>query len=178
MDDITDSQRAEAFKKLPQELRHSILKEFRELITDNIADRMKTLPTIGSLLATLLIVATFNQQLLPLNTEVKILISVVMLLIPISLFFYLINLIRAEENGFRYMSAYMGKSDISENLAAKTTIYSKIVAKTPMAFTVVIFLLINDILKIMWGCGVAVVVLILGMGIFHLFGTKDFENKQ
>ena len=177
MDDITDAQRKEIFESLPPEGRHLILKSFTDLVTKNIADRMRTLPTIASLFATLLIVATFNLQLLPLNAEVKILISIVMLLVPLSLFFYLINLIAAEKSGIKYFEAWTGKPGTVDKLAAETTIYSKIIGVAPIGFTIIIYLLVNDILRIMWGWTVGLAVFLIGALIFYLFSSNDFDKK-
>jgi hypothetical protein len=68
------------------------LKAQNDLFFKAVMEKFKILPTICSLAATLLVVATFNENLLPINTVVKILISILLSLISVSLFFYLFEL--------------------------------------------------------------------------------------
>lgn len=51
--------------------------------------RFRILPEISSISAALLVVATFNKDLLPLTVDVKLAISVLLIFIPLSLFMYL-----------------------------------------------------------------------------------------
>ena len=63
--------------------------ELFRLLKDSVFARLKFMPGISSLAATLLVVATFNDALLPLNAFVRALLTLLLLLIPIPLFLYL-----------------------------------------------------------------------------------------
>ena len=56
---------------------------------DATLSRFRLLPEISSLATALLVVGTFNPDLLPLTYGVKLAISVLLLLVPVSLFMYL-----------------------------------------------------------------------------------------
>jgi len=60
-----------------------------QLYKDAVLGRLKILPVISSLSASLLIIATFNPNLIPLNNFVRVLLSFLLLLIPIPIYLYL-----------------------------------------------------------------------------------------
>lgn len=72
------------------------LEVYSKLGETSIWERYKTLPTISTLAATLLIVATFNKDLLPITPFIKVLLAILLLLIPISLIVFLHALHQAE----------------------------------------------------------------------------------
>ena len=74
-----------------------IAKVWSNLAINSVTERYKILPLTSSLAATLLIVATFNKELIPLTIYVKFLIAILLLLIPISIWVFLITL-RKDEN--------------------------------------------------------------------------------
>jgi len=71
---------------------------FHQLLHDSVFERYKLLPQISALSATLLVVATFNEKLLPLTGCVRVLLIILFALIPISLIGYVWELKRAEEH--------------------------------------------------------------------------------
>lgn len=75
-------------------------------ITNLTSAELGSLPVISAVAATLLIVATFNPKLVPLNFTVRILLSILMLIVPIALFFYLHNVGKAKRRGLRLMYIY------------------------------------------------------------------------
>lgn len=64
---------------------------------------------ISSLAATLLVVATFNKDLLPLTNLVKFLISILLALIPISLFTHLRSADRTAEKAVKNIEEVIGR---------------------------------------------------------------------
>ena len=71
---------------------------FHQLLHDSVFERYKLLPQISALSATLLVVATFNEKLLPLTNCVRVLLIILLALIPVSLISYAWELKRAEEH--------------------------------------------------------------------------------
>lgn len=65
------------------------LREIYTIYKEATLSRFRLLPEISSLATALLVVGTFNPELLPLTFGVKLAISVLLLLVPISLFMYL-----------------------------------------------------------------------------------------
>ena len=64
------------------------MKTHLDLFHSAVSDRMRLLPLVAGLSATLLVVATFNEKLVPLDNIIRLVISVLLLLIPFSLYFY------------------------------------------------------------------------------------------
>lgn len=74
------------------------LEIYHQSLHDSVFERYKLLPQISALSATLLVVATFNEKLLPLTGCVRILLIILLALIPVSLVGYLWELECAEED--------------------------------------------------------------------------------
>ncbi len=60
-----------------------------------LGDKARVVPVVASLSATVLVVATFNPDLLIITTELKIVLTILLTLIPISLLFHLLELFTA-----------------------------------------------------------------------------------
>lgn len=67
-----------------------------QLLKSSSTDRMKVLTSVSALSATLLVVATFNPNLILLDDGVRFLLSILLLLIPSSLFVYMRDLERVQ----------------------------------------------------------------------------------
>ena len=78
----------ENFDKLSVDHKWTVVKTYLDLIQSTTSHRMGLLPLMSGLAATLLIVATFNEKLIPLDNAVRGIISILLLLIPFSLYFY------------------------------------------------------------------------------------------
>ena len=85
-------------EKDKREMNLKRLEVFHQLLHDSVFERYKLLPQISALSATLLVVATFNEKLLPLTNCVRVLLIILLALIPISLIGYVWELKRAEEH--------------------------------------------------------------------------------
>jgi len=82
----------------------------KEILFTAIRERFKVLPTISALAATLLVVATFNSELIPITDFVKIILAILLSIIPVSLFGYLWELKKAEDKAVKWFEQY-GKLD-------------------------------------------------------------------
>ena len=69
--------------------REERLRQLFSLYRESVSSRFGILPVISTLAAALLVIATFNQELVPLNFFVRAMLTVLLLLVPTSLFFYL-----------------------------------------------------------------------------------------
>ena len=67
----------------------AFLREIYAIYKEATLSRFRLLPEISSLATALLVVGTFNPDLLPLTCSVRLAISVLLLLVPISLGMYL-----------------------------------------------------------------------------------------
>jgi len=71
-------------------------KVYSELLNWSVRQKFNTLSVMSALAATLLVVATFNSELIELNNVVRILLSILLLLIPVSLWALIYELHKAE----------------------------------------------------------------------------------
>lgn len=78
----------------------------KEILFTAIRERFQALPTISALAATLLVVATFNPELILVTTFVKVLLAILLSIIPISLFGYLWELKMAEDKAIKWFEKY------------------------------------------------------------------------
>ena|SRR3989344_6818191 len=96
---------------------HSNPQKFREeiylLLKEAVSARLRFLPGVSSLAAALLVVATFNNQLFQLTCFVRILITLLLLLIPTSIFFYLYELNEAANNAQKALQDELNITSIS-----------------------------------------------------------------
>lgn len=78
-----------------------------ELLNWSVRQKFNTLSVISALAATLLIVATFNSELIGLSNIVRILLSILLLLIPASLWALIYELYEAEKCAMKGMKKSM-----------------------------------------------------------------------
>lgn len=115
----------------------------KEVLFTAIRERFKVLPTISALAATLLVVATFNGELIPITTFVKIILAILLLIIPISLFGYLWELKKAEDKAVLWFEKYSKMSERSffeSILAYLPWIVFCILSLTIISITALIFI--------------------------------------
>ena len=119
------------------------LEIFHELLRDSVWERYKLLPQISALLATLLVVATFNEKLLPLTNYVRALLVILLVLIPISLIGYLWELERAEKHAYKNIQKIDdGQKTIGQKQNLVTAYLPKFVV---IVISIVIFFVILSI---------------------------------
>ncbi len=76
------------FDRLPKEHQWIVVKEHLDMLQSTVRSRMALLPLMAGLAATLLVIATFNSNLIPLDNLVRFLVSALLLLIPTPLYLY------------------------------------------------------------------------------------------
>ena len=115
----------------------------KEILFTSIRARFKVLPTISALAATLLVVATFNPELISVTTFVKVILAILLSIIPISLFGYLWELKIAEDKAVKWFEKY-GKlnerSYFESILAYLPWIVFCILSFTIISITILIFI--------------------------------------
>lgn len=137
----------ELFKKLSPDQKFNLLKSHLDILLSSISKRMQVLPSISALAATLLIVATFNEKLLPINLVVKFLLSLLLILIPVSLFFYNEDLKRAQRNSIKLINDYFGE-DLDKEI--KKDYLDKVAGLFPDIAIWIITLVIIGLLIMIW----------------------------
>lgn len=99
-------------------------------LKDSVRSRMGVLPQIAALSATL-VVATLNKSLVPLSEiEARVLLSLFLWLIPLTLHMYVYDLSTSERRGMESIEKFLGRN-ISEELSKNQSILSKIIAYAP-----------------------------------------------
>lgn len=137
----------ELFKRLSPDQKFSLLKSYLDMLLSSISKRMKILPSVSALAATLLIVATFNEKLLPINSLVKFLLSLLLVLIPLSLIFYNQDLKRAQRNSIKSINEYFGE-DLDKEI--KGDYLDKVSGLFPDIAISIIALVIIGLLIMIW----------------------------
>ena len=114
----------------------------KEILFTAIRERFKVLPTISALAATLLVVATFNSELIPITDFVKIILAILLSIIPVSLFGYLWELKKAEDKAVKWFEQY-GKLD-------KRSYFEYILAYLPWIVFCILSLIIVSIIVLIF----------------------------
>ena len=94
----------ERFDSAPTEVKVRLANAVNDQLFQTTSAKLATLPAISAIAAALLVVASFNPKLLPLTTIVKLLISILMLIVPASLFFYVRLVHKVERFGERLLT--------------------------------------------------------------------------
>jgi len=92
------------------------LKVYLSLGEKSIWERYKILPTISTLAATLLVVATFNKELLPVTPFIKVILAILLLLIPVSLVAFLLALHEAETHSREKIAEITEEKNWKDNI--------------------------------------------------------------
>lgn len=114
----------------------------KEILFTAIRGRFKILPTVSALAATLLVVATFNSELIPITDFVKIILAILLSVIPASLFGYLLELKMAEDKAVKWFEQY-GRLD-------KRSCFESIVAYLPWIVFCILSLTIVSIIVLIF----------------------------
>lgn len=99
-------------KFMPSELQKEEVKLYKEILFTAVRERYAMLPTISTLSATLLVVATFNPDLIEITCFVKITLSILLTIIPLSLFGYLWELKKTEDKAVKWFEKYGRMGDM------------------------------------------------------------------
>lgn len=124
---------------------------YAELLNYSVREKWRTLPTISALAATLLIVATFNKELLPITPLVKSLISVLLLIIPLGLWGLYSDLTTSTKSSLKNIENIVKdvfEKDISEHI--KKAKKFNWIGFIPFLANVVLTLVVVVIILLIW----------------------------
>lgn len=110
------------FASLSTEHKFNLIKSQLDIYVVAVSERSKILPTAASLAATLLVVATFNEKIIQVNDVTRVLLSILLLLIPFSLWFHNLELKKTAERSIEIINNYQGedsRSDLNENFLSR-----------------------------------------------------------
>mgnify|MGYP001570889861 CR=1 FL=1 len=134
------------FYKLPKEMQLHLLDSQHDLLKGVIYERSRIIPTISSLSAMLLIIATFND-LIPLTNVVRVIISIFLFLIPFSLFVSNEELKKAQKNALANIAKYLGQ-DMSKDV--KITSFEKFISRYPDIAIWILAITISILILLIW----------------------------
>ncbi|OGI60909.1 hypothetical protein A2641_00780 [Candidatus Nomurabacteria bacterium RIFCSPHIGHO2_01_FULL_37_25] len=102
----------EDFEKLSQDQKFPIISFYLNMVKEAIGTRLGIVPTTTGILATFLVIATFNEKILPLDSTVRILICTLVLLIPLTLWLYNHQLKSWEIASRKSIDQLLGKTNV------------------------------------------------------------------
>lgn len=109
--DGTQNERQEAFSVLSSDDKHKIILPQLELYTLAVSKRSETLPIMATLAAALIAVSTISKDLIVLSLfESKFLLSLFLLIIPVTLHHYININEKAARNAMEIVGSYQGKN--------------------------------------------------------------------
>ena len=138
----------EEFDKLSVDHKLEYIKIFVGNFTDSVRRRMEILPSVSALAAMLLIIATFGDKIIPFNSTIKFLLSLLLLVIPFSLYFYNFDLKDAQKKNLEYTDKLLGidsKKEIDKGPAMH-----KFIAFFPDIVIYILFVIILLIIGFIW----------------------------
>jgi len=156
------TQKQEWFRKQPPEIQWRIIKPFLDLYISAISTKMAVLPSLSAISATLLIVATLNRELIPIGINgAKIILSILLFLIPSSLFVHILEqegaAKKALQNWGEYQKEienfYKRKKTWWDNLKEKITnsrFWSGFASEFPICVALIYLIIIIYLLYMMW----------------------------
>ena len=126
---------------------------FSESLKYSVRGIWKLLPSISALSAMLLIVATFNHELIPINLSVKLLLSIFLALIPLGIWGAFIDLAKAVDSSLKGITKVVKEGtgkDIDDQIkkAKKLTILGILPLVVVSIFSLAILVMIFLIWKI------------------------------
>lgn len=99
----------EQYEKLPVEHQYQVMKSYSDSMYNAVSKRMEILLAICALAATLLVVATFNNNLIALDNWVRFVLSVLLFIIPVALLIYNADLKNAQRSNLEYLKKILGE---------------------------------------------------------------------
>lgn len=141
----------EDFKKMSRDEQWSVLSKHLEDLKNAVRSRIGVLPHLATLAAALIVVATLNDDLVPLSAhDTKIILTIFMALIPITLHMYIHDLSSGEEKGVKVIEEMLGYK-ISKDISKKQTLFGKAIAYAPYTSVVIFYVIIAYIILTVWG---------------------------
>ena len=113
----------EQFEKLTPEQQHKVLDTYLNIVKTATYTRMGLLPSISGLFTTFLVIATFSEKLIPLDNTVRVLLCILIILTPLSLWAYNFDLKRAGRKGKAFVENLIGKIEVEQTKLDKVLAY-------------------------------------------------------
>ncbi len=141
------------FSELDPQVQLRFKESFLKIIESVATSRMGTLPALSALCVAMLVVVSLRQDLIPLSDfSVKLLISILLVFIPVSLRAYFTDLNQAMHSAFKSLKEFDG-TDLyveMEKILKEKSCSSKFVALLPDLTTLILLFIVLYILWIMW----------------------------
>lgn len=158
------TQKQEWFEKQKPERKWIIIEPFLNLFNSAVTEKMKIIPSLSAISATLLIVATLNPDLMPIDIiPAKIIISVLLLLIPFSLIIHVLEMEKTARKALEYCGEYQKKITeefkkvLEENFWEKFKIkitksksWDRFAAEFPISTAIIYLIIIVYLLCVIW----------------------------
>ena len=137
----------ETFKNTSDEQTQTLerIKAQFQLASIAISNKENAVITTTAIAAALLIVGTFNENLFPLTNFVKILVTILLFIIPTSLFTYLLSSDRTVNKALKNIEVIMGKELPKKNIGLDYYF-----SYYPYIIATVITLVVLCIMYLMW----------------------------
>lgn len=113
----------EQFEKLTPDQKLPIISMYLNMMRQAISSRVGLLPVIAGLFATFLSIATFNEKLIPLDNVIRTILTILILLIPFTLWVYNVSLKKYEHSSKEKLESLLGKIDIKSTTGDKVEAY-------------------------------------------------------
>lgn len=139
----------EQFKKLSPDERMKILSPQLDIYVTATTKKSEVFPVISTVAAALVIVATLNQSLVPLTlVETKAILSIFLLLIPVTLHYYVIIMEKTAQNAIKIIQSYQTKGIYDE--LGQTTFLQQLSSDFPKIIIYIFYGIVFLILFRVW----------------------------
>lgn len=136
----------EQFEKLTPDQKFPIINMYLDMMRQAISSRAGLIPVIAGLFATFLSIATFNEKLILLDNTVRIILTLLIILIPFSLWVHNASLKKYERKSREMLERWLDKIDV------KSTTRDKIEAYLPDILIYIFFIISLIISYKILGC--------------------------
>ena len=119
------------------------------LYTSALSNKSQVLPVISTIAATLVVVATLNQSLVPLSlVETKSILSIFLLLIPTTLYYYIKTMEQTAKNAIKVIESYQSEGIFKK--LGEATFVEQFKSDFPIGIVYLFYGIIFFILIRMW----------------------------
>ena len=134
-----------------QELELDQLKIHLGYLKDLLIAKSASIPTLASLSVGVLVIATLNPRLVSIAIEMKIAVTILLALIPISLLFYVVEILVGIKSAQRSIEDIAGKEGLYPLKGTLRKVWDLLVYLFPLFETIVIGVIIGwYIIFVLW----------------------------
>jgi hypothetical protein len=139
------------FNSLSKDDKKYVMDKWTDLLQGVIRQRMEILPLGSGVAAALLVIATFNKTLIDSDVIIKILISLLLLIIPVALFFYNRDLVVTQTKCISEIDKLTGEKNNPE-----LGVLNKISAYLPDVLIYIILIVVIIFVSKIWNIGLSI----------------------